>query len=95
MSSLMDDRLPPEDIGTLIKSRAEQLERGEGDPEDHIRHILETLGRSGEVRARSKEIDQNGRAYLGTDLVGVPGLVLFMSDDDGAGEDADGADGEE
>lgn len=88
----MDEKLTYEDIGHLLVAKGEKLERGEGEPEDIIREVVETLGRSESVRIREKTVDMNGRVSVGRDLTGEHGVTLFHPDSDadevsGGGED--------
>lgn len=78
----MDDSGPLdyEDIGHLLVAKGHKLERGEDDPEDVIREVLETLARAQSTRPRDKVVDMNGRVSVGRDLSGVPGLTLFHPD---------------
>lgn len=84
----MNDSLTYEDIGHLLDAKGDKLVSGEGDPEDVIREVLETLARSEHVRTREKTVDMNGRVSVGRDLSGDRGLVLFHPND--RGEDGDG-----
>lgn len=90
----MDDELSYEDLGHLLVAKGEKLERGEDDPEEVIRSVMENLSRAKNVRPREKTVDPNGRVSVGRDLSGTLGLTLYHPDaeyrdgDDG-GEDGD------
>lgn len=78
----MDETLTYEDIGHLLDAKAEKLVRGDDDPEDVIREVMETLARSRNVRSREKSVDGNGRVSVGRDLSGIRGVTLFHPDPD-------------
>ena len=77
----MDDDLSYEEIGHLLVAKGQKLEHGEGDPEDVIRSVMETLSRTGTVRPREKTVDQNGRVSVGRDYAGKHGFALFHPDE--------------
>lgn len=88
MNQNMDEPLDYQDIGTLLKEKGKRLESGEGNPEDTIRDVLETIARARSMRARHKKVDLNGRVSVGRDLEGDKGLTLFHPDA-GFGQRAD------
>lgn len=79
----MEDTLSYQDIGHLLVAKGEKLEAGEDDPEDVIREVVETLGRSESIRVREKTVDMNGRVSVGRDLSGEHGMTLFHPDSNG------------
>lgn len=93
MSADMDQNEPLsyEDIGHLLDAKADKLTTGEGDPEQVIREVMETLARSECVRARKKTVDSSGRVSIGRDLARTHGVTLFNPDRDELTED-DGGD---
>lgn len=76
----MDEPLTYEDIGHLLDAKADKLIHGDGDPEDVVREVMETLARSERVRSRHKRVDEQGRVSVGRDLSGIYGLTLFQPD---------------
>lgn len=86
----MDEPLTYEDIGHLLVAKGEKLETGEGDPEQVIRTVLETLTRSERVASREKSVDMNGRVYIGRKYSGEHGLTVFHPDPGPTGEDSRG-----
>lgn len=85
----MEDTLSYQDIGHLLVAKGEKLEAGDDDPEDVIREVVETLGRSESIRVREKTVDMNGRVSVGRDLSGDHGVTLFHPDSNGD-EDSEG-----
>jgi hypothetical protein len=82
MTPEMDENEPlsHEDIGHLLDAKADKLITGDGDPEQVIREVLETLSRSDRMRSRTKTVDTTGRVSVGRDLTGVRGMLLFQPD---------------
>jgi hypothetical protein len=92
----MDEPLTYEDIGHLLVAKGEKLEAGEGEPEQVIRNVLETLTRAERMASREKAVDLNGRVYIGRKYSGTHGLTVFHPDpgEPMGGEDSGGGDGE-
>lgn len=76
------DELTYEDVGHLLKAKAEKLIEEEGDPEVAIREAMETIGRSPNVRSRKKKVGVDGRLSFGRDLSGSYGYGIFHPDQD-------------
>lgn len=88
----MDETLDTEDIGHLLVAKGRKLEQGEGDPDEIIRDVMETLARSEYVRSRERRVDTSGRVSVGRDMSGVYGFTLFHADPT---EDVQAGDGDE
>lgn len=83
MNSKMEEPLTYEDIGHLLEAKGKKLAAGEGDPEETLRDVVETLARSKRVTAREKSVDANGRVSVGRGLAGIHGVTLFHPDPEG------------
>lgn len=88
MSQAQEQPLPDKDVGQLLVAKGRELEQEPDDPEQVIREIMETIGRSETVRKRHGKVGMNGTISVGRDLSHQHGVVLFLSDE-GEGDEGD------
>lgn len=78
-TDMSEQPLTDEEIGTLLKVKAQKIEDGDLTGADAIREVIVTVGRHADCRIR-EEIRSQGRVSFGRDIAGTVGRGVLITD---------------